>query len=169
MTPTAPAQPPGARCPQCGAPLAGGETCHDRHTAGQLKELANPAYWAVHHLSVPCWHLQHDGYSREGWLAAYRLLIRFLRTAAGPGSIHRGSRPAPGGDRSAASLTRGPRLPGAEAIRWSMTVAEVGLESAEGYCADIRRWAESIVADAAPVVAAAEAAAPLPPPSRKRR
>jgi hypothetical protein len=43
-------------------------------------------------------------------------------------------------------------LPGVELIRWTMTVAEVRLDTPEQYCADVRRWAESVLADSAALV-----------------
>lgn len=144
-----------ARCPDCGARLPAGQSCYESFTAGQLKELDNPAYWAVHHLSVPCWLLQHDRYSRDGWLATYRLLIRFLRDGVPPATVLRQTQPKVASDRRSWSFSKGLKLPGVAEIRWSTTVADVELTTAEGYCAGVRRWAESILADAAAVVAAA--------------
>jgi hypothetical protein len=55
-------------CPQCGATFSTDETCEDRFNAGQAREMTDPASLAVHHLSVPCFMLQHNHYSREGWI-----------------------------------------------------------------------------------------------------
>ena len=46
-------------CEQCGANLAPAETCQDRFNQGQLLEVEQPARYAVHHLSVPSYMLQH--------------------------------------------------------------------------------------------------------------
>jgi hypothetical protein len=49
-------------CPECGATYNTDETCEDRFNASQAQELADPAYYAVHHVSVPCFMLQHNRY-----------------------------------------------------------------------------------------------------------
>ena len=54
------------RCPQCGAAYSADETCEDRFNAGLAQELTDPAYYAVHHLFVPCFMLQHNRYSQDG-------------------------------------------------------------------------------------------------------
>ena len=45
------------------------------------------------------------------------------------------------------SITKGAKLPGIENIAWTWTIANVRLDTAEWYCTDVRRWAESILAD----------------------
>jgi hypothetical protein len=50
------------------------------------------------------------------------------------------------------SLTRGPTLDGVEDTAWTRTVADVRLDTAERYCADVRAWATSVLADSAGLV-----------------
>jgi hypothetical protein len=50
------------------------------------------------------------------------------------------------------SLTKGARLPGVETIAWTRTIADVRLDTAALYCADVRRWAESVLADSEQLV-----------------
>jgi hypothetical protein len=52
------------------------------------------------------------------------------------------------------SITRGPKLAGVESIAWTRTIADVRLDTAEHYCADVRAWAESILVDSAALVSA---------------
>ena len=147
------------RCPQCGATYATAETCEERFNAAQLQELEDRARYAVHHLSVPCYLLQHNGYSRRGWLEVRALLARFV-TGLHPGEARRVARGTVGSDRRTWSFTRGEKLAGVEAVAWTRTIADVRLDSAEHYCADVRAWASSILADSAALVAA------LPPEPR---
>lgn len=141
-------------CPTCGAVFPSGETCEDYFNTGQLMEVENPtSYYNVHHLSVPCYMLQHNLYSREGWLAVRALLAEFVAGLT-PAEARRRNRQNWGSDQRKWSITKGPKLPGVEQIVWSRTVADVRLDMAEHYCADVRRWAESVLADSAPLVAA---------------
>ncbi len=134
-------------CTQCGARLPESESCADRFSASQLMEIEQPAYYAVHHLSVPCYYLQHNLYSRQGWLAARELLSRFVYQNLKPEEARRqGRREADSGKRNW-SFTKGEKLAGVEKIRWRFSIADISLESADKYCADIRQWAVSILAD----------------------
>lgn len=133
-------------CPHCGADYATGETCEDRFNASQLQEVADPGYYAVHHLSVPSYMLQHNGYSREGWILVRRLLTEFLAGLT-PEEARRRYRTAFDGGKRNFSFTRGPKLEGVDDIAWTRTIADVRLDTAEHYRADVQAWAESIVRD----------------------
>ncbi len=138
-------------CPHCGASDESGETCQDRFNAILFKELEYSAYGAVHHLSVPCYMLQHNAYSREGWLMVRDLLFRFVYENVTPQMARREFR-AGAGTPKTHSITRGPKLPGVEDIRWTRTIADVKLDTAEHYTADVREWAKSILADSEALV-----------------
>jgi hypothetical protein len=145
----------GTICLLCCAPLAPGETCRDRFNLGQLHELEQPASYAVHHLSVPTYMLQHNVYSREGWLNARELLRQFVEDGLLPAEARRRSRVQVDSGHRSWSFTRGAKLPGVERIHWTFTVADVRLDTPEHYCADVRRWAESVLADSARLVGSA--------------
>jgi hypothetical protein len=134
-------------CPQCGAVYTADETCQDRFNISQLKEIEQPAYYAVHHLSVPCYLLQHNAYSREGWIEVRKLLAKFIYDGWTPTMARRQNRVNADSGHRTWSFTKGAKLPGVENIVWSYTLAEVRLDTAEAYCADVRRWAESVLAD----------------------
>jgi hypothetical protein len=140
-------------CPRCGALLHPGGACNDRFTAAQLLELERPAYSAVQHRSVPCYMLQHDKYSRHGWISARGLVRRFVAGGMTPAiARQRGHRPAHG-RRRARSYTR-PRLPGVEAIAWGLTIADVRIGTAQNCCSDVGAWAEQILLDTEEVIRA---------------
>jgi hypothetical protein len=45
------------------------------------------------------------------------------------------------------SFTKGARLPGLEKIAWDRTIADAWLDTADHYGADVRLWAERILAN----------------------
>ena len=134
-------------CPQCGAAFPPGETCQDRFNASQLIEVEQPSYYAVHHLSVLCFMLQHNGYSRDGWLCAHELLFQFVCRGLTPTEARRQNRKSWDSGHRNWSISKGPKLPGVEEIVWSYTIAEVRLDTAEHYCTDVGHWAETVLAD----------------------
>ena len=142
-------------CPQCGAILASGEACIDRFNAAQIQEVENPdSYYAVHHLSVPCYMLQHNAYSRRGWLAARQLLHQFIYEGLTPIQARRQSRRTMDSGQGTWSLTKGDKLTQVDDIIWTRTIADVRIDTAEHYCADVRDWAIAVLADTEPLVRA---------------
>lgn len=132
-------------CPQCGAAFPSNETCQERFTACQLKEVEQPSYYAVHHLSVPCYMLQHNAYSLQGWPVVRDLLFQFIHRGLTPARYRQQVRLKSGCGQRTWSITRGAKLPGVEDLQWAFTIADIRLDTAETYCADVRRWAESIL------------------------
>jgi hypothetical protein len=138
-------------CRHCGAILPGGQSCQDVFNLGQVKEFEDAAYGAVHQLSVPSYMMQHNAYSRAGWLGARELLEQFLNGLT-PGEAMRQNREKLDSGKRGFSITQGTKLPGVELLKWSFTVSDVRLDRPEHYCADVRRWAESVLADSAGLV-----------------
>lgn len=141
-------------CSKCGASVASGETCQDRFTLSQLKEVEQPGYYAVHHLSVPCYMLQHNVYSRAGWLEVRKLLSKFIYENWTPAMARRQSRISADSGHRTWSFTKGAKLPGVEQIAWTYTIADVSLDTAEAYCTDVRQWAERILTDSEQLIRA---------------
>jgi hypothetical protein len=134
-------------CPHCGGVIPGEETCQQRFDHSQILELEQPGFYAVHHLSVPCYLLQHNRYSRRGWLEVRKLLEKIISKGWTAEMALRESRYLSIRGNKDWSLTKGEKLPGVEQIQWQLTIADVKLDSAETYCADVRRWAETILID----------------------
>ncbi len=134
-------------CPMCGAILPGGISCREIFDLSQLKEVEQPDYYAVHHLSVLCYMLQHNIYSSSGWLGARDLLYQFVYRGLTPAVARRKNRKKLDSGKRDWNLTKGEKLPGVEVVKWTFTIADVRLDTAEHYCADVRRWAESVLAD----------------------
>jgi len=143
------------KCPQCGATLAPDDTCIDRFNTTQIKEVENPtSYYAVHHLSVPCYMLQHNAYSRQGWLATRRLLPRFVYEGLAPAEARRQNRRTMDSGQRTWSFTKGPKLTEVDDIVWTRTIADVRSDTAEHYCADVRDWAIAVLTDTTELVQA---------------
>ncbi len=134
-------------CPQCGASLLEDQSCRERFDEAQLIEVADPAYYAVHHLSVPCYMLQHNLYSRRGWLTVRRLLVEFLHQGLTPQAARRRDGARMDSGRRTWSIAKGAKLSGVEDVRWSFTISDVRTDAAEHYVADVRRWAEQVLVD----------------------
>lgn len=146
-------------CPQCGAIFTTDETCQDRFNVSQLQEVEQPAYYAVHHLSVPCYMLQHNIYSRQGWLEVRKLLTKFVYEGWTPAMARRQNRVFADSGHRTWSFTKGAKLAGVERIRWHTTIADIRLDTAEAYCAAVRHWAKNILADSESLIRELESAA----------
>ncbi|MCK6630388.1 MAG: DUF5946 family protein [Anaerolineae bacterium] len=135
------------RCPDCGAEFATGEQCRERFDLCLAKELENPTtYGLVHHLTVICYMLQHQGYSRQGWLEARELLVKFMRQGQTPAEIRRQNHQRLDSGRRTWSVTRGEKFSPA-GVSWTRTIADVRLDNAEVYQADVTLWARAVLAD----------------------
>lgn len=135
------------QCPQCGAITVIGETCSDRFDHSQVLELEEPERYRVHHLSVPCYWLQHNIYSRTGWLEVRKLLNRFVYEGLTPQEVLQENKTSLDSGKRSGSFTRGDKLAGVENIHWTFTIADVRLDNPEDYNADVLRWAKHILAD----------------------
>lgn len=133
-------------CPHCGATYPTNETCEERFNQLLAVELADSEYFAVHQLAVPSYMLQHNAYSREGWLGTRQHLTK-LAGGLEPAEARRQLRRSMDSDVRDYSITKGPKLAGVEAIIWSRTIAAIRLDTAAHYCADVQAWAESVIAD----------------------
>lgn len=132
--------------------MPAGAQCSDRFWEGQILESNDPAYYAVHHLSVPAYYLQHSLYSREGWLRVHALLGEFLFDGLTPQlARQKYSQDFSSGKREW-SIVRGEKLAEVGQVQWSLTMAEVSLDTAAKYCADVQRWAESVYRDSQAMV-----------------
>jgi hypothetical protein len=132
-------------CEQCGAVYEGNVICDDRFSLLLAKEFSRQEYWAVHHLSVPSYYLQHNLYSKEGWLLALELLRKFVTGELTPETARRINHKS---ERNF-SITKDEKLTEASNINWSFTIADVRLDSPDVYCRDVVAWAKNIIDDAA--------------------
>jgi hypothetical protein len=134
-------------CSLCGARYDAGDGCQERFNLALAKEIEDPAYGIVHHLTVPAYMLQHNGYSRAGWLYSRALLAEFVNGGRSPAEArHRNRRALDSGNRDW-SITRGPKFERFDEITWTRTIADIRFHDADRYCADVRAWATAVLAD----------------------
>ena len=137
-------------CAQCGAIYPSGETCQERFDACLALEYENPAaYGAVHMLTVASYMLQHNLYSRQGWLETRRMLAQTVHLETTVAEIReKYQRRLDSGQRTW-SVTNGEKLAEFDAIQWSYTIADLRLDSPERYVADVKYWADCVLKDTA--------------------
>jgi len=135
-------------CAQCGAIYASDETCQQRFEACLALEYENPlAYGAVHLLSVACYMLQHNLYSREGWLETRALVRQTISQESTPADIRKMNRDRLDSGVRKWSITKGAKLAEFATIRWSRTIADIRLENPGGYVSDVKQWVISVLED----------------------
>lgn len=135
-------------CPQCGAIYSAGETCQTRFDACLALEYENPAvYGAVHLLTVACYMLQHNLYSRQGWLESRHLVAQTIRLGSNTVEVRKEYQRRLDRRQRNWSVTKGEKLGEFDLIRWSCTIAEIPLEGPERYVAAVRQWAMCILED----------------------
>lgn len=142
-------------CQHCGARFPQGSACEEQFHISQIHEFEDPAYGAVHHLSVPSYMLQHNRYSRRGWLEVRALLHRFVFTGLTPQMARRELAISASSTNRDWSLTKGEKLAGVEQIDWSLTMANVRRDSAAHYCSDVTDWARAVLLDSERLVGTA--------------
>ena len=134
-------------CPECGAEWHGAETCQQHFYQMLAWEQENLDNWAVHHLMVLCYHLQHPSlYSPTGLNEAMRLLERFVEQGATPQDIRRQQSATVNSRNRTWKITGTPDSHGAyhQPIQWTMTAANVIANGENQYCASVRTWARSV-------------------------
>ena len=135
-------------CAQCGAIYPSGETCQERFEACLALEYENPAaYGAVHMLTVASYMLQHNLYSRQGWLEAHQIVAQTLHSEITPAEIRNKYQRELDSGRRTWSVTKGEKLKDFAAIHWSCTIADIQLDNPEQYIDSVKQWAMAVLED----------------------
>jgi hypothetical protein len=136
------------KCPHCSAQYPAGETCQDRFDLCLAKEFEQPAsYGSVHHLTVACYMLQHNLYSRQAWLEAREMVAQFIRQGRAPSDVRRQNHKRLDSGQRRWSVTKGAKIAGLDGVVWTRTIADVRFDAPDLYCADVKFWAEGVLAD----------------------
>ena len=134
-------------CPECGAALADGASCETDFHQLLFWETENPANWAVHHLTVLCYHLQHPSlYSQDGLEGGKELLTAFVRDGKSPTEIRQNSRDKVNSSNRQWKITARPDSKGTypHPVVWTMTTADVVACGSDHYCDSVREWARRV-------------------------
>lgn len=136
-------------CPECGAPLKDGQQCNAYFDECMALELTDARFGAVHHLTVPAYHLQHPSrVSAAGWSAMRQILRAFVVDGVNAAEMRRINSAAFAPENKTFSLKQGERLALPAGFAWARTIAGVRVADADDYCADVRQWAVAALADA---------------------
>ncbi len=136
-------------CLECGAILSEETSCQEIFDQFLVLEFSDPAYGAVHFLTVACFMIQHGRYSDEGlaWIA--EKLRDYLEKGVSAEQIRRQAAWDAGPSRRSWKVMRPASAPPLPKIAWSMTIADVARQyrDAESYCKLIRQWAKATVGE----------------------
>lgn len=134
-------------CPECGAVLVDEQICQDIFYACLSLEFSDPAYGAVHNLTVPAYYLQHPILlSRAGWEQMRATLAGFLVDGLSVGQMRRQAAETLDSSQRNFSFRKGAPMD-LTGIVWARTIADICLDDADTYRADIHRWAQSVLDD----------------------
>jgi hypothetical protein len=110
-----------------------------------IKEFEDQKYFSVHHLTVPCYYLQQNIYSKEAWLIVRNLLYKFLYSGLKPETIKKEYHGII--NKRDFNFTKGEKYIKVNKVEWSKTILDIHLEDANIYCKDIVEWGKSIIED----------------------
>jgi hypothetical protein len=134
-------------CPECGAAPVDGQSCQDIFHACLALEFSDPAYGAVHNLTVPAYYLQHPSLlSRQGWEQMRATLAGFLVDGVSVDQMRQQAKVSLSSDQRDFSFRKGERMELPDIV-WSSTIANIRMDDAEIYRADIRIWAQAVLDD----------------------
>ena len=136
-------------CPECGAIWSEEDNCTARFQRFMALEMTDSAYWAVHHLTVAAYMLQHPRQlSLRGWQEMRNLLKRCVVEGVSPAAIRAQNRKIMDSVKREWSLKKGPRLQLPADFSWTLTILSVDDSTSEQYRQDIERWARQALEEA---------------------
>jgi len=131
------------KCPECGAAEA---ACESRFHECLTLEFQDPAYGAVHHLTVTAYMLQHSSQlTREGWLHERELLREFLVENKPSAFIRHQNKDLVDSGKRTFKIKSKDGKPVISKTTWTKTILDIRMENAEDYCADVTAWAKSVL------------------------
>lgn len=106
------------------------------------REFEDPAFFAVHHLTVAAYRLQHGEVTARAAVALRKLIVAHLHDTPTTYSMQQVREQFDG----AVPVTEWDQPPPGR-TQTVGTIASVDFSSAEEYCASVRRWAKSVAED----------------------
>jgi hypothetical protein len=123
-------------CAHCGV-----DDCEAKFHDCLVRDFTDPDYGVVHHLTVGAYMLQHNVYTDEMASAMTDFVLRHLDEPPSDAEKHKIRAWTDGPQRV---TRRRPAPPIVPPGGWSLTIADVDLESAERYRNTIRVWAQAV-------------------------
>lgn len=143
-------------CPECGAVYDDQVTsCQDIFDQFLVLEFTDPAYGAVHFLTVACFMVQHGRYSDAGMAWIEQKLRKHLEEGMPVAEIRQEASGEADQSRRGWKVTRPPDARPLPKVAWSMTIADVArnYHNAEEYQEQIKQWARVTLAEMRPFLA----------------
>ncbi len=139
-----------SRCPECGAREG---TCTARFEEFLAREFEDPAYGAVHHLTVTTYLLQHSSQlTREGWRHERELLRDFLIHKKPPAMVRSQNEDLIDSSKRTFKIKSRGGAPLIPHMKWARTILDVWSGNPEQYCADVNAWARATLDDCETIV-----------------
>ena len=136
-------------CPECGAVLSRETDCQEIFDLFLVLEFTDPAYGAVHFLTVACFMIQHGRYSDAAlaWIA--QMLRENLEGGVPVERIRQQANEEADQTRRTWKVVRPPDARPLPKIAWSMTITGVAAryQDAASYCELVRQWARVTLAE----------------------
>jgi hypothetical protein len=139
-------------CPECGAILNENESCQSIFDEFLVLEYTDPAYGAVHFLTVACFMVQHGRYSDEALAWIEGQLRAYLDEGVPAGHIRRQAAKETNQGKRTWKVIRPADAPPLPKVAWSMTIADVAAQyqDAESYRALVTDWARRTLQEMKP-------------------
>ena len=135
-----------ANCSECGAL---DNLCQARFDEFLILEFTDPAYGAVHHLTVAAYMVQHSSkLTREGWLFERNLLREFLIENKPPAYIRKQNKDVVDSGKRTFKIKSRDGKPVIGKTAWSKTILDVRADNSDIYCETIYAWARSVLEEA---------------------
>lgn len=141
-------------CPKCGAIYFNDLTCESVFNEFLALEFTNPAYGAVHLLTVSCYMIQHGQYTDEALAWVEQRLDDFLEKGIPIQRIREQAARTVSQDKRDWQVTRREGNPPQMIIPWSMTILDVAKQyhDAESYRKLVEQWARVTVKEMQPLI-----------------
>ena len=132
-------------CPQCGAALQDDSSCQSIFDSFLALEFTDPAYGAVHMLTVACYMIQHGRYSDEALTWIEQQLHNYLEEGIPAEQIRRIAAGEVSQGIRSWKVNRQPDATPLPKAAWSMTIADVAANytDAKSYQRLVDKWARA--------------------------
>lgn len=131
-----------ATCPECGAVWRDGRTCKDVFDECLNLEFSDRVAGSVHHLTVICYMIQHNGYSDEALAWVVKRLGEFLEGGVTPQMVRleHGAQVTSGArDWKVTGRPSRPMPPD-----WPVHITDLQWSTPADYCLKITQWAWTV-------------------------
>ncbi len=142
-------------CPLCGALLHDDSTCRSVFEQFLTLEFSDPAYGAVHFLTVSCYMIQHAEYTPSALAWIEGTLRDYLDKGLTPQQLRRQVARQTDPHNRKWKVNRSPGDPPQPQVAWSMTIMDVAdhyHNDPSTYCQLITQWARLTLRDMQPLI-----------------